>query len=321
MLTIFQHEFDFDPSYGYDNKQLLTVEPGQEPQGFTEFWQRKYQQALTIKPFLSIQDTGRIENSWRIFDCYYDSAEGIRIGGWLLLPSTGQVEKALVWAHGYGGIESPDSSWILKNTALLIPCMRGIGRSARAPISSESKWHVLHDIQDKDKYILGGCVQDIWCGVSALLSLFPQTSGNIGFCGSSFGGGLGVFASAFDSRIKRAHFHVPTFGNLKVRMALPCIGSTQSVRDFAVKHADIVAETLPFFDASVAARYLLQPTHWALARFDPFVAPPGQYSVYNACRGHKQLYSLDAGHFVYIGQGKQKRELRRNLEQFFNVRV
>ncbi|WED23603.1 acetylxylan esterase [Vibrio sp. JC009] len=319
MSGTFKHSYHFDPSYGHDAESLLKIKPGRAPAGFARFWQNKYQQALDVKPYLNIQDTGRIENGWRIFDCYFDSTDKMRIGGWLLLPVKGRVNGALIWTHGYGGIEEPDTSWKLSNTALLVPCIRGISRSACEPISSEPNWHVLHDIQDKEKYIIGGCVQDIWCSVSAMLSLFPQIEEHIGFCGSSFGGGLGIFATAFDSRINLSHFHVPTFGCPKVRMALPSVGSTESLREFETRHPELIAATLPYFDASCAAKHIKQPTHWALAMFDPFVAPPGQFSIYNACEDHKELYRLKAGHFDYRGEVKQRNELRQKLENYFSV--
>ena len=319
MTGAFQHEYNFDPSYGYDLPSLMEAKPGQPPADFSRFWLNKYQHALQVVPYLNLQDTGQQHNNWRIFDCYYDTTDGIRIGGWLLLPTEGRVNGALIFAHGYGGIGGPDTGWKLNNTAILFPCIRGIGRSVSPPISSAPEWHVLHNIQDRHKYIIGGCVQDLWCAVSALLSLFPQIENRIGLSGSSFGGGLGIFAGAFDPRIQRCNFHVPAFGNPSIRMKLPTVGSTQALREFAVTHPEIITATLPYFDTSCAARYLKQPSHWALALFDPFVAPPGQFSAYNACPAQKELYKLKAGHFAYLEEGEQHRELRRILENFFAI--
>ncbi|USD64176.1 acetylxylan esterase [Vibrio sp. SCSIO 43136] len=317
MPANFKHEYAFDPSYGYTLEQLQQSAASAVPEDFEQFWSLKYQRALQVKTHLNLQDTGRIINHWRIFDCYYDSTDNTRIGGWLLLPEEGRVNGAVVWAHGYGGIDEPDTSWKLKNTAMLIPCVRGISRSAHEPISTDPYWHVLHDVQDKYRYIIGGCVQDLWCGISALLSLFPHVEQNIGMIGSSLGGGLGTFASAFDKRIKRSHLHVPTFGNSELRLTMPTVGSTQALIEFPDKN--ILNKTLPYFDASCAARFIRQPSHWALAKFDPYVAPPGQFSIYNGCTAEKHCFILDAGHFIYRGEGKQRRELRKQVEAFFAV--
>jgi len=317
MPTTFKHSYDFDPTYGYDFERLKHVKASIPPADFTDFWQQKYQQALQVTPYLSLQDTGRVTNHWRIFDCYYNSTDGIRIGGWLLLPEKDKVNGAIIWTHGYGGIDDPDTSWKLKHTALLIPCFRGISRSAHEPISNKPHWHVLHNIQDKEQYILGGCVQDIWCGISAVITLFPNIGKKIGLIGNSLGGGLSIFATAFDKRIERSHFHVPTFGNTTLRLTMPTAGSTQALINYADK--DTLSNTLPYFDTSCAAKYLTQCTHWGLALFDPYVAPPGQFSAYNACEGKKTLFLLDAGHFIYCGEGKQRRDLRKQIEHFFNT--
>jgi cephalosporin-C deacetylase len=37
-MSELQHNFDFDPSYGYNLDRLLAVEPPPEPQGFAAFW-------------------------------------------------------------------------------------------------------------------------------------------------------------------------------------------------------------------------------------------------------------------------------------------
>ncbi|WP_026971823.1 acetylxylan esterase [Aliagarivorans marinus] len=317
MPARFKHDYRFDPSYGYTLSQLKQVAASSAPDDFAQFWQQQYQQALAVKPFLSLQDTGLVKNHWRVFDCYYDSTDGVRIGGWLLLPEKGRVNGAIVWAHGYGGIGSPDTSWKLSNTAILMPCVRGISRSVHPPISSSPYWHILHNIQDKQQYVIGGCVQDLWCGVNALLSLFPQIKKRIGLIGSSLGGGLGVFASAFDKRIQRYHFHVPTFGNVALRLQMPTVGSTEALIDFEDKA--LLAQTLPYFDTSCAAPYLRLPSLWALALFDPHVAPPGQFSAFNAAKGDKRSFLLDAGHFNYSGERKQQRELRKQVEAFFAV--
>lgn len=67
---------------------------------------------------------------------------------------------------------------------------------------------------------------------------------------------------------------------------------------FARRHVHVV-ETLAYYDAAVAARYIRQPMHLAAARFDPAVAPPGQFAVYNGLPGPKELFVLNAGHFEH----------------------
>ncbi|MCA1789780.1 MAG: hypothetical protein LC667_07960 [Thioalkalivibrio sp.] len=57
--------------------------------------------------------------------------------------------------------------------------------------------------------------------------------------------------------------------------------------------------------------------HIAAALFDPAVAPPGQFAVYNAITGDKRLFVLDAGHFDYPGRTRQEQDLLAQLRTFF----
>jgi cephalosporin-C deacetylase len=176
---------------------------------------------------------------------------------------------------------------------------------------------VLHDIHLRDRYIIGGCVADLWTGVGALLQLYGRLQDQIGYMGISFGGGIGALALAWEPRIARGHLNVPTFGHQPLRLLLPTTGSGSAVQDFARSHVH-VAETLAYYDAAVAARYIRQPMHLALARFDPAVAPPGQFAVYNALPGPKQLFVLRAGHFDHPGSAAQDQELLSELRGFFS---
>ena len=74
---------------------------------------------------------------------------------------------------------------------------------------------------------------------------------------------------------------------------------------------------LRYFDAAVAARHVRMPVHAACAVFDPAVAPAGQFSIYNAIPGNKELFVLMAGHHPYPGQDEEQARLRRDLHNFF----
>jgi len=74
---------------------------------------------------------------------------------------------------------------------------------------------------------------------------------------------------------------------------------------------------LAYYDAAVAARYIRQPMHLAPARFDPAVAPPGQFAIYNALPGPKELFVLTAGHFEHATSATEDRELLSELRGFF----
>ncbi|MGZ4956202.1 MAG: acetylxylan esterase [Methylobacter sp.] len=311
-------KYNFDPTYGYSLNQLLAVKTPKEPKDFDDFWQKRYQQALTVVPKPQLKIINEDKQGWRVFEISYASTDNFPTRGWLLLPTSGVVKRGFIVGHGYGGGYEPDYHLPFKDAALLIPCFRGLALSAQPSISSEPYWHVRHNIDQKDRYILGGCVEDVWVAVSVLLSLFPNIAGHLGYLGISFGGGIGAMALAWESRISKGHFNVPSFGHHPLRLRLPSNGSADSVQQFYRTHKKMTLKVLRYYDAALAAKRITMPIHCACAKFDPCVAPPGQFAIYNALPGQKQLFVLDAGHHPYANQAQQECELIHELDAFFS---
>lgn len=310
-------QYNFDPTYGYSLNQLLAVKTPKEPKDFDGFWQKRYQNALTVDPLPQTKIINKSKLDWSVFDIRYTSTDNFPIRGWLLLPASGVIKRGFIVGHGYGGRDAPDYHLPFKDAALLFPCFRGLSLSAQAPISSEPYWHVLHDINQKDRYILGGCVEDVWLAVSAMLSLFPHLAGHLGYLGISFGGGIGALALAWEQRISKGHLNVPTFGHHPLRLRLATNGSGHSVQQFYRTHKKLTLNVLRYYDATLAAKRITMPMHCACAKFDPCVAPPGQFAIYNALPGEKQLFILEAGHHNYPEQARQEFELINELDVFF----
>jgi len=297
---------------------LLAVKTPKEPKDFDDFWQKRYQQALTVVPKPQLKIINEDKQGWRVFEISYASTDNFPTRGWLLLPTSGVVKRGFIVGHGYGGGYEPDYHLPFKDAALLFPCFRGLALSAQPSISSEPYWHVRHNIDQKDRYILGSCVEDVWVAVSALLSLFPNIAGHLGYLGISFGGGIGAMALAWESRISKGHFNVPSFGHHPLRLRLPSNGSADSVQQFYRTHKKMTLKVLRYYDAALAAKRITMPIHCACAKFDPCVAPPGQFAIYNALPGQKQLFVLDAGHHPYANQAQQEYELIHELDAFFS---
>jgi len=311
------NKYNFDPTYGYSLEHLLAVKAPKEPLDFDVFWQKRYQKALTIAPQPQIKIINEDKRGWRVFNIRYTSTDNFPIQGWLLLPTSGIIKRGFIVGHGYGGRDEPDYHLPFKDAALLFPCFRGLALSAHLSISSEPRWHVLHNINQKDRYILGGCVEDVWLAVSAMLSLFPHLAGHLGYLGISFGGGIGALALAWESRISKGHFNVPSFGHHPLRLRLATQGSADSVQQYYRSHKKTTLQVLRYYDAALAAKRITMPIHCACAKFDPCVAPPGQFAIYNALPGQKQLFILEAGHHNYASQAQQEHELINELDAFF----
>ena len=315
-MPVFAHDYAFDPSYGYSQERLLSLAPPQEPSDYETFWQGRYQRALALDADPIVLNTRISHPDFVIYKLKYRSTDEVIIRGWMLTPHSGKVERVVVVGHGYGGREGPDFELSKHGTAWLFPCLRGLSQSRLSGVSENPAFHVLHHIENPHLYILGGCVEDIWLCVSAAIDLFPHLSEHVGYAGTSFGGGLGAMALAWDQRVRKAHLNVPSFGHQALRLTLPTIGSGASVIEHEQKHGHVM-ETLQYFDAAVAARHIGIPILFAGALFDPAVAPPGQFAIFNALTGPKELFLLEAGHFEYPHRVRQEIALRVHLEAFF----
>ncbi|MDT4328361.1 acetylxylan esterase [Methylomonas sp. MED-D] len=315
-MSLFEHPYNYDPGYGYTLERLLGVDAPTEPADFEDFWSTRYRQVLQQSPRFQIGNPTLVDG-YRVNDISYQSTDGITIAGWLLEPHGQTVTQAIVVGHGYGGREGPDFHLSFPNTALLFPCFRGISRSRCTSIPERPDWHVVQNILDKDRYVIGGCVDDLWLAVSVLWTIYPQARERIGYMGISFGGGIGALAVPWDGRIRRVHLNVPTFGNQPLRLSLPSCGSADALRAYS-QHLGHIPDTLTYYDAATAVRHANQPLHAALALFDPVVAPPGQFAIYNAWHGEKRLFTLDAGHFEYPAQRLQEQQLLAELKLFFS---
>jgi cephalosporin-C deacetylase len=317
-MSALAHPFAFDPTYGTTEKDLLSVASPDPPRDFESFWKerRRAAEAVDVAPETEPADPAFATPHHRAYRWSYRSTRDVRIRGWLLVPYPGPAKRGFIVAHGYGGRTAPDRDLPFQDAVLAFPCLRGLSLSRLPGVPADPYGHVLHGIERPETYIHGGCVEDIWCGVSALLRLHPEVEGRIGFLGISFGAGIGAMALAWEPRVSRAHLNVPSFGNHPLRLQCPTVGSGEAVRAYVARGGNPFP-ALAYHDAASAARFVRIPVHCALARFDPAVAPPGQFSVFNALAGERSLTILRAGHFPYPEAEQEAARLRIELERFF----
>jgi len=317
-VSSLSHDLPFDPAYGYDLKALLKVGAPSEPDDLVPFWQQTYRESLQTPLRIERRRIDSARGDVEVFEIEFDSWNGVRIGGWLTLPRDKPVERGVVHSHGYGGNSGPDLNVAGPPAAVIFPCARGLPERSLLPgIPEEGHRHVLVGIESRETYIHRGCVADIWCAASALLELAPQAAKHLHFIGGSFGGGTGAMALAWDSRFSAGALGVPSFGNHPLRVTLPCTGSGESVRLYHQRHPEVL-EVLKYHDAAIMARYIHVPVLCDCALFDPAVPPPGQFAVYNAIAGPKQLFTRRAGHFSYPEEGDENAQFHKLKAEWFS---
>lgn len=315
-----ENPFPFDPTYGMDLDDLLKVPtPDNAPADFAEFWQGLHRRALAtpVEPRLGAR-IGATADGLDVFEVSFTSLGGVRIGGWVVAPADGVVERGFVVGHGYGGRGEPDPRLPAPRAAGIYFVARGLPTESLLPgVPSEAGGHVLHGVESRDDYIIGGCAADIWCAATALTELFPATARRLDYTGVSFGGGIGALALPWDERFTSAHLTVPTFGNHPLRVTLECVGSGAAVRN-RYRTDPHVLDVLAYFDAATAARHIAIPVQAVPALFDPAVPPPGQFAVVNALAGPVDVQVATAGHFTdYPEEVPEMLAMERAMKEFF----
>lgn len=306
--------YQIDPTYGYDLEQLLKIPAPAGPPDFAAFWQRTYEEVRRVPLRIESRPVASLDDKTDVFEIEFDSLDSVRIGGWITVPADGNFTRGVVVGHGYGGRTEPSLQLPGPPAVAIFPCARGFHRSAHATIPNEAAGHVLHGIEWRETYVHRGCAADLWSAASALLELFPSVASTLHYQGGSFGGGIGALALPWDNRFQRAFVDVPSFGNHPLRVTLPCTGSGESVRRY-YGHHPAVLDVLAYFDAAVAARHIAIPIFVAAALSDPAVPPPGQFAVYNALPGPKELFVRRTGH---PDTEQDNRELEQRLSQWFS---
>ncbi len=301
------HPFPFDPTYGYDEARLRTVPAPEGPADFAEFWRKTFAEARIWPLEIERRRIEHPRTDFTVYEIEFTGLNGFRVGGWLTAPSDGSIEHGLVMGHGYGGRDEPAFE---QSAVTLAPCARGFNHSARSDLPGDAPHHVIRGIASRESYLIRACVADLWRAASALLELYPALRGRLHYAGTSFGGGIGALALPWDDRFSKAFLAVPTFGNHPLRLQLPSIGSSESLRVYHRRHPKVVG-VLAYFDAATAARHLTQPTLAVCALFDPAVPPPGRFAVYNALAGPKSLFVAPYGHFEYPGLAETDLEVNR----------
>lgn len=314
-----QHTLPFDPAYGYTLEDLLAVPAPEGPQDFDSFWQRKYSEALQIPLNITRRETDSPNGGFHLYEVEYDSYLGVRIGAWITVPrGMTSIKCGAVLGHGYGGREAPDFNTVFDHGICIFPCARGFYRSAHPGIPDNAQFHVLHGIENRETYSHLGSVIDYWLAASVLINLYPETAEKLYYYGGSFGGGIGALALPWDARFQRAYLNVPSFGNHPLRVTLPCEGSGKAVQQRVNAGDRKILEVLEYFDAATAALRIRIPVYVAAATFDPAVPPPGQFAVYNALAGPKDLFLRQAAHFDLAGNEHDDAAITARLRRWFS---
>ncbi len=302
----------------YTEAELLAVTiPDNVPRDFEAFWRSTRDEAMALDPRPTFRTIWSPDPQIDVYEIYYRSYGEARIGGWMTIPK--DPKATLVVGHGYGGRGWLEMQYAEHGFATLFPCIRGFHLSASDSIPWRTADHVLHGIDNRDSYVLRGCVADLWLACSVITEFAAaRITGNtlpLGYVGGSFCGGLGALMLPWEPRVEAAYLKHPTFGHHPIRLEVPSEGSAEAVREYSLSHPE-VSEVLAYYDAASAATRISIPTLCAPALYDPKVTPKGQFAVANALQNGER-FTLSVGHATGPGYEEELRKLTERVFSFF----
>jgi len=255
----------FDGSYGRTEADLRAVRPVPAPPGFADRWRRWRREAAAVDAAPVVLSTSE-EHGRRVSVVEHAGVDGVRLRAWVVEPLDGPPRAGVVHGHGYGGRDAVDLARVPDDVAAIYPVARGLGvLNAGIGAPEPTPEHVLAGIDDPERYVLGLC----------------------------------ALALPWDDRFVGATLIVPSFGQYDERLAVPCRGSGETVRQHVLRHPE-AREVLRWFDSSTAIGFTEVPVRVEAALWDQYVPPQGQFAVAAGARD-LDLAVLPAGHAEYPG--------------------
>ncbi|MEZ7756668.1 acetylxylan esterase [Microbacterium paraoxydans] len=290
----------FDGSYGRTEADLRAVRPVPAPPGFADRWRRWRREAAAVDAAPVVLSTSE-EHGRRVSVVEHAGVDGVRLRAWVVEPLDGPPRAGVVHGHGYGGRDAVDLARVPDDVAAIYPVARGLGAlNGGIGAPEPTPEHVLAGIDDPERYVLGLCARDLWLAADVLVSVVGALP--LYYVGESFGGGIGALALPWDDRFVGATLIVPSFGQYDERLAVPCLGSGETVRQHVLRHPE-AREVLRWFDSSTAIGFTEVPVRVEAALWDQYVPPQGQFGVAAGARD-LDLAVLPAGHAEYPGSAE-----------------
>lgn len=313
-----EHDFPFDPTYGYTKAELLAVgAPSREPERFEAFWVNLYERTLDTELKLErLPSRIKAGDDWLVEELKFDTLDGFRVGAWLVTPKKSPIKKLIVHGHGYGGRGGPGPDFV-SEAANLYPCAPGFHLSASPDLPhNDCNRHVLHGIESRHTYIFRNCAAAWWSSATALIHLFPEQANDLRYYGWSYGGGMGALMLPWDQRFRCAELGQVSFCHHPFRVLCDNHGSGEAVNRHYSKYPHIM-DVLDYFDAAYSCKRLKIPTVVAASLFDPYVCPPGQFCAFNVMPGPKWLSVFPTGHYhqPHPDDDKALRRHRNNMKK------
>ncbi|MEM1262790.1 MAG: alpha/beta fold hydrolase [Pseudomonadota bacterium] len=258
----------------------------QEPAEFDALWQATLLSLDQTAPEPLSQRSAPPRPGLTLDRLSFTSLGGEPILGYLMSHDDGEQRPLVVHTHGYNSQYDIMLEWALAGYHVCGIDVRGHGRSASRPRSSDG--YVLTGIDTPQTSILRGAVMDVVQAIRVARLLLSWRVARTVLQGFSFGGALAVMAGALVSDLDLVVAGQPTLGWHAERVRLAEAGSSLELRRFldaAPHRASQVNATLAYYDALHFAHRLRVPCFIGVGLADSVVPSRTVLAIANHITG------------------------------------
>lgn len=298
-------------SFGYDVESVTNQT--QTPNDFIQFWQQAQSQLNATPANYNIVARSDIKNSnCDVYEVQFNGIDKALLFGWLTIPRGGRNLPVIYQISDYMGELSPE---FRRDIAVFSLMTRGSGAS-NSNYNFDYNTLGLHNINDKNKYILKGMFLDALRGFEFLNNnKFNLKTNSIIVVGNGLGATIGAYLAAVQPTIKALIMDSPSFLDYSntfnfndglSQKAFPSSMFSNYYNSRGVNKNNVL-NTLSYFDAVNFAPYIACPTLVGFGLQNNGTPASSVYSFYNQLRvNKKEKYtckscsnSLDKGFYGY----------------------
>lgn len=296
----------------------------ERPADFDDFWRRIRAESDAIPLQTELRhDPLRSTDDVVVYEVFYDSIDGVRIGGWYAHPVLDDetAYPGLILVPGYISEPKVPKDWARRGYATLSVAPRGKLQSNRQ-FNPGYPGLLVHNITDRNTYSYRGFYVDALRAVDVLQERPEVDSRRIGVHGSSQGGALTVVIAALRNDVivcgsAGAPYLTAFLDSARLTRSYPYEEINEYLAQFPERY-DAVRETLAYFDCINFAPLITCPMHLYIGLVDDVCPPETGYALASAMK-HAQVdlfahegCAHDAG--IYWEQSRIEAFLARHLQ-------
>ncbi len=256
----------------------------------------EYDKTLPLNAYEEVIDEG---SSHKLIKIYFDSVNGERVPGLLVLPKVETKVPCIVFLHGYGGSKED-----IREVAELV------AKEGYALIAIDAEYHGERRESGKELYSpdindsVRGIIQtviDLRRAIDYLETKREIDIERLGYVGGSMGGILGAIFIGVEPRIKAAALIVAG-GNMSLMIRESQHHTMPAIREYLQKEGISYEELQKMLDPIDPINFIgyfsPRPVVFHLGKLDRIVPAEAGKQLYEAAGEPKQVYWYDAGHNV-----------------------